>query len=73
MLPLTQDGTRNMHSPNNAATSEVLKIYTLAVKTSSNEHQAAFDGAVGAYRARNHDVSEKVARRAVERIICNLL
>jgi len=39
-----------MPSPNHAATSEVLKIYTLAVKTSLNEHQAAFDGAVGAYR-----------------------
>jgi hypothetical protein len=39
----------------------------------TNEHQEAFDGAVGAYRARNQDVSEKVARRAVERIICNNL
>jgi len=58
---------------NNAATSEVLKIYALAVKTSLNEHQEAFDGAVGAYRARNQDVSERVARRAVERIICNNL
>jgi hypothetical protein len=38
-----------------------------------NEHQEAFDGAVGAYRARNQDVSEKAARRAVEGIICNNL
>ena len=58
---------------NNAATSEVLKIYTLAVKTSLNEHQDAFDAAVGIYSAHNPDASEKVARRAVERIICNNL
>jgi hypothetical protein len=55
------------------ATNEVLKFYTVAVKTSLNEHQDAFDGAVDAYRARNQDVSEKAARRAVERIICNNL
>jgi hypothetical protein len=52
---------------------QVLKIYTAAVKTSLNEHQDAFDAAVGAYRNRNPDVSEKVARPAVERIICNNL
>ena len=62
-----------MSSPNNVATNEVLKFYTVAVKTSLNEHQDAFDGAVDAYRARNQDVSEKAARRAVERIICNNL
>jgi hypothetical protein len=62
-----------MSSPDNAATNEVLKIYTAAMKTSLNEYQDAFDGAVGAYRARNQDVSEKMARRAVERIIWNNL
>jgi hypothetical protein len=51
----------------------VLKIYSVAAKTSLKEHQDAFDGAVGVYRARNRDASEKVARRAVERIICNSL
>jgi hypothetical protein len=70
VLPLR---TRNMSSPNNAATDEVLKIYRAATKTSLNEHQDAFDGAVGVYRARNQDASEKVARRVVERIICNSL
>ena len=58
---------------NSAANNKVLKIYTAAMKTSLNEHQDAFDAAVGAYRARNQDASEKVARRAVERIICNNL
>ena len=62
-----------MSSPDNAATNEVLKIYTAAMKTSLNEYQDAFDGAVGVYRARNRDASEKVARRAVGRIICNSL
>ena len=42
-----------MPPPNNAVANEVLKIYTLATKTSLNEHQEAFDGAVDAYRARN--------------------
>ena len=37
------------------------------------EHQAAFDAAVSTYRARNQDLSEKAARRMVERIICNNL
>jgi hypothetical protein len=62
-----------MSSPNNVATNEVLKIYTAAMKTSLNEHQDAFDGAVDVYRARHQDASEKAARRAVERIICNNL
>jgi hypothetical protein len=62
-----------MSSPNNAASVKVLKIYTAAMKTSLNEHQDAFDRAVDAYRARNQNVSEKAARRAVERIICNNL
>jgi|HubBroStandDraft_6_1064221.scaffolds.fasta_scaffold2667253_1 hypothetical protein len=35
------------------------------------ENQAAFDAAVSTYRAR--DLSEKAARRMVERIICNNL
>ena len=52
---------------------EVLKIYTTTVKFSLEEHQAAFDAAVSTYRARNQDVSEKAARRMVERIICNNL
>ena len=38
-----------MPPPNNAAANEVLKIYTLATKTSLDEHQEAFDGAVGAF------------------------
>jgi hypothetical protein len=62
-----------MPPPNNAAANEVLKIYTLATKTSLDEHQEAFDGAVGAYRAPNQDVSEKAARRVVARIICRNL
>jgi hypothetical protein len=63
-----------MSSFTNAATNEVLKIYrAAAMKASLSEHQEAFDGAVSAYRARNQDVSEKAARRAVERIICNNL
>jgi hypothetical protein len=62
-----------MSSPNNGAADEVLKIYRAATKTSLNEHQDAFDGAVGVYRARKQDASENVARRAVERIICNSL
>jgi hypothetical protein len=62
-----------MSAANDASANEVLKIYRAATKTSLKEHQDAFDGAVGVYRARNHDASEKVARRAVERIICNSL
>jgi hypothetical protein len=45
---------------NGAAINKVLKIYTATMKTSLNEHQDAFDAAVGAYRDRNPDVSEKV-------------
>jgi hypothetical protein len=52
---------------------EVLKIYTTTVKFSLEDHQAPFDAAVVTYRARNQDVPEKVARRVVERIICNNL
>jgi hypothetical protein len=52
---------------------QVLKIYRAATKTSLKEHHDAVAGAVGVYRARNQDASEKVARRAVERIICNSL
>jgi hypothetical protein len=52
---------------------EVLKSYTAAVKSSLEEHQAAFDAAVVTYRARNQDVREKAARRVVARIICNNL
>ena len=62
-----------MSAANDASANEVLKIYRAATKTSLKEHQDAFDGAVGVYRARNQDASEKVARRAVERIICNSL
>ena len=64
--------TRNMSAAEDASANEVLKIYR-ATKTSLKEHQDAFDGAVGVYRARNQEASEKVARRAVERIICNSL
>jgi hypothetical protein len=52
---------------------EVLKSYTATVKFSLEEHQTAFDAAVGTYRARNQDVSEKAARRVVARIICGSL
>ena len=52
---------------------EVLKVYNTTVKFSLEEHQAVFDAAVVTYRARNLDVSEKAARRVVERIICNNL
>jgi len=62
-----------MPLPSSAATNKVFKIYIGAVKTSLNEHQTAFDAAVGAFRNRNPEVSEKAARRAVERIICNNL
>jgi hypothetical protein len=65
--------TRKMSATNDASANEVLKIYRAAAKTSLKEHQDAFDGAVGVYRTRNQDASEKVARRAVERIICNSL
>jgi hypothetical protein len=62
-----------MSAADDASANEVLKIYSVAAKTSLKEHQDAFDGAVGVYRDRNQDASEKVARRAVERIICNSL
>jgi ribosomal protein L7/L12 len=62
-----------MSAANDASANEVLKVYRAATKTSLKEHQDAFDGAVSVYRARNQDAPEKVARRAVERIICNSL
>jgi hypothetical protein len=62
-----------MSAANDASANEVLKIYGAATKTSLREHQDTFDGAVSVYRARNQDASEKVARRAVERIICDNL
>jgi hypothetical protein len=40
--------TWNMPPPSSAATNKVFKIYIGAVKTSLNEHQTAFDAAVGA-------------------------
>ena len=65
---------RQMNSTENIKNSrEVLKIYTAAVKSSLEEHQAAFDAAVVTYRARDQDVPEKAARRVVARIICNNL
>ncbi len=48
------DSTEDCENPR-----EVLKSYIAAVKSSLEEHQAAFDAAVVTYRARNQDVPEK--------------
>jgi hypothetical protein len=43
----------------------VLNTYKAAMKTSSLHNRTPFDAAVGAYLARNPDVSMKAARRAI--------